>query len=301
MEPALEGILGYINQESNEILIKCKEDFLIIKRKYEENNNYIFNKIHIDMAGEYEELDLPKDIIIEKLEISNYKYSLDNLPDNIKTLYLKDYYHEINNLPLNLEYLGISGKRVKYEQSLDYLPSNLKTLRLNTCNIQDDYNLHVYDNLPDNLKKLHISNPPHNYSFANLPKKLESLSLFLWGTDFGLVDYPENLKEFHISMLNNKCKDIEELPNNITKLTLTIYNYLNLTEIINQIDHDLKKVANKNLNKLEELVFFLHYKDSDKDEKKIIKIKEYIEEKNNIVPYELKLSYYDDTKEYIFI
>ncbi len=299
MEPALEGISGYINQESNEILIKCKEDFLIIKRKYEENNNHIFSKIHIDMKGKDDEIDLPKNIIIENLKISNYKYSLDNLPDNIKSLILINYYHPFDNLPLNLETFEIGGEAGVYNQSFDNLPSNLKNLTIVTSNIKDDYNLNLYDNLPDNLKALTISNPPYGYSFANLPKKLEYFNICLYGSDIGLKDYPENLKKFQIVLDEYEYKDIEELPNNLTRLTLTIpINKMNLEEIINEINSCLKIVNNK-LNKLKELVIYVVRKEGN--EEKIIKIKELIEEKKNILPYEVILSYHtnnNDIREY---
>lgn len=100
-------------------------------------DNYLFNN-KLD--------DLPSTLKHLTFRCSDYKHSLNNLPDGLVHLVLYDYKNSIDNLPKSLTHLELL---YKFNQSIDQLP-NIKNLKINEL-----FNKPI-KYLPNSLRKLNL-------------------------------------------------------------------------------------------------------------------------------------------------
>ncbi len=145
---------------------------------------------------------------IKNLYIQNYKYELDNLPDNLYKLVVDDN----TNLSLN------------------NLPLNLKQLFLYNCNCK-------IDNLPENLEYLHISGYEYNHSMDNLPNNLQSLVLYIAILNSKLDYLPPNLK--YLKLARGYDYTLDNLPDKLEKLEISIY----YNKMFNKLPKSLKEIV----------------------------------------------------------
>lgn len=189
----------------------------------------------------------------------NYTKSLLNLPIGLKYFILstQTYNPDIAKIPEGIEYFGIKtsndmilsklpkmtkyvnlnkfkyGKNVVVNDNtvLDLLPDKIETLKL-YCSYKSELK-----NLPNNLKKLHISNLSTLETLKNLPPLLESLDITfssrIYSNDDRLIYFsnlPNGLKYLKIDVnfsatSNNKpIFNLDNLPNSLSKLV--IYTHL---------------------------------------------------------------------------
>ncbi len=176
----------------------------------------------------------PKNLKILNIN-GKYNYSLDNLPNNLKSLSLlyiiTDY--GINNLPLGLECLCIFFSKKNNNFSLDFLPETLKALYISS----NDKKLNC-DTLPKDLKSLTLNSNINNCNY--LPENLEELFYHSYYDEYKIIedlskfrklkklytskDYPINLEQLSdtIETIQGGC--IYNFPENkIFKNLKTIY------------------------------------------------------------------------------
>lgn len=194
---------------------------------------------------------LPETLKVLLIHSNLFNHSLDYLPNGLKKLYLLlgEFDTPILSLPTNLEVLDICCK--KYKQS----PINLKNINLKKLMINLNYKVNyrpncVYSPLPmeninDNLEELTVYNY-YNGCFDNLPKNIKKLHI-KWFTDNNEVDLlkiPQNLEELNIRKSNIHIKynyDEKEVEKNIKKLKiLRLYEYpknVNFVNIIPNLEY----------------------------------------------------------------
>jgi len=181
--------------------------------------------------SEYNDI-IPDDILqvianYDILVITMYCYAkLDNLPNNIKLIYIetvKHYIHPLDNLNSNLEHLIFTTNY--FEQTLDLLPFGLKTLIFNRCS-----NVPL-NNLPATLKYLEVSGR-YNIPLINLPQQLETLRLSEYYQN-ELINLPLGLKDLYIG--SDYYLSIKNLPDSIEELTIS-----GSPEYIDKLPNNLK-------------------------------------------------------------
>ena len=166
---------------------------------------------------------LPVKLQTLKLDLTYVEcYKLDNLPSELKKLYLPNSYcFELDNLPLGLEKLSLLIGD-DFIQSLCYLPESLKELTIRSFKSAKILNIN-YDNLPNGLEKL-----------------------FLYGNiDCELNNLPRNLKTLHLTEIYNNM--IHNLPDGLEELKIPI-DYKYLREIFSSINTLKKLIAGFNNN-----------------------------------------------------
>jgi hypothetical protein len=123
---------------------------------------------------------------------------IDFLPEGIEEIHLGRFFNKpINNLPFTLKKLIICPHEVQYSKfnkSLDNLPTGLECLVLKLIE-KFDYTL---NNLPSNLKELHLVIKNFNHPLNNLPEGLEKLIVSKFNF-YGTYSLPSTLKEVNIT------------------------------------------------------------------------------------------------------
>lgn len=118
---------------------------------------------------------------------NDYNLPLDNLPNNIKCLYIgKNFNQSLDNLPNEVISI-IFHKGSIFDKPLDFLPLGLKALHLGLF-----YNCPL-DNLPENLEEFSV--PYHfTHSMINFPKNLKRIYIpnklpsHVWGRNWMEVE-----------------------------------------------------------------------------------------------------------------
>lgn len=179
--------------------------------------NYNFNSIlYLNSISKYEG-EIPDNIlkIISQhnaLIIGNYyQVKLNNLPKNLKLIYISSqnyYIHEINNLPMYLEHLIMY---TGYNYLVDCLPYGLKTFE-----IHGYFNMPLH-NLPPTLKILYVGSR-YNQPLINLPPYLDELIL----SDYyqhELKNLPLKLKKLYVGF--DYYLPLVNIPDSVETLTIS--------------------------------------------------------------------------------
>lgn len=193
------------------------------------------NMTHFSFCCSNYEYKLPKITSHTKsiiLEIKNYGYSLDFLPDKNNELFLINYDKKLDTIPDSQEIIQLSNYQIKieglhsnvkkltllgYVLSYDGIPNNIETLILQNCNSN-------FSNLPDKLKNLEITYARFKISediLSNLPEKLDKLSLIV-DNNLKLDNLPINLKILDLSKYINFTGSLDYLPFGLQLLKLPI-------------------------------------------------------------------------------
>jgi hypothetical protein len=170
----------------NDLVYGCSSDGFIILGC--NNYNYINDDIIMKLLRNNKKV----------LFTDNFNAPIDFLPDGIEEIHLGRFFNKpIDNLPSTLKKLIICANELnycKFNQPLDNLPTGLEYLVLKLI---ENFN-HTLNNLPFNLKELHLVVKSFNQSLNNLPEGLEKLivSKFNFYETYSL---PSTLKEVNIT------------------------------------------------------------------------------------------------------
>jgi hypothetical protein len=239
-------LIIYSNKDYN-YLYNYKDDFyftkIVIKLKYENNNNKIFN------YDDIKNIDLSNCDFTEFIMSAYIKVDL-KFPKNIKMIKLSDYY---NNNIINLENTNCEcfimsysfNQKICFPKTLLYLeigtnynkelllPNKLKYLILN--NSENN----ILDFLPNSLEYLKIyNNTMQQCNLDNLPNSIITLSLNAiqiiddFSFDINYISPNINTIEFvNCSKLSNKNKkylNLKKLMKNKILIMNVYYSYVNI-------------------------------------------------------------------------
>ncbi len=151
-------------------------------------------------------IDIFPDSLID-LRIDNYPHHLDNLPKNLKQLYIGDIL-SINNLPNQITHITILS-----DIEIEDLPESVKYL-----NLEGNFN-HPIDNLPRNLVRLKIGDS-FNHPINNLPHNLNELEI---GNSFNqrIEHLPSNLEYIRFGKCYTYDYKFDKIPESVKRLDFT--------------------------------------------------------------------------------
>ena len=133
----------------------------------------------------------------------------------------------IDGLPNCIRKLTIACNKVNID-NLDNLPCNLEHLTLNNCTNKEA----LFNNLPPNLKLLHINSNKFDQQLNYLPVTLETLIINSSKFDQSLDNLPPNLKNLYIQC-EYFSKDLTNLPISLEMLAIMNCNrYYDKTSLI---------------------------------------------------------------------
>ena len=122
---------------------------------------------------------------------SKFNSSVDNIPENIKTIefsLFSMFNQSLDNLPNGLNKLVIGPM---FNKELDFLPSSLEHLIF-----QNSFYKHKLDNLPVGLKTLDLGFH-YNMPLYNLPPNLETFKIPYW-YEYSMKYFPRSIKKMLI-------------------------------------------------------------------------------------------------------
>jgi hypothetical protein len=194
--------------------LKIKKLKVNIKPNTLPNSLLFLNLVVIDNVLILEKNVLPDNLILLELENYNYKFKVEDLPNNLKYLILKN--SQIDFEPgvfhMNLESLKIIENRPDININYTNLPPNLKELYIL-------FDHHYRENppyiLPNTLEKLSLKSYHHNIKNNVLPNNLKILKLYYIRTDKMIENdsLPLGLVELYLGGHNIELPELKKLKN----------------------------------------------------------------------------------------
>ena len=152
---------------------------------------------------------------------SDYESKSNNIPPNVKSLYIYDSYlfnKPLDSLPKGLKYLQIRCE--EFDRPLNNLPMELEYLE-----IQSYVFAQALDNLPIGLKHLIIKYGMFNRTLDNLPVGLETLVIICKCFNQYLDNLPPGIRKMHLKFNMNYCNNLDNLPESLEDFQIDgIYN-----------------------------------------------------------------------------
>lgn len=172
----------------------------------------------------------PVDNLPDKLEYlkfgDNFNQPIKNLPDKLEYLYLGQCFnHDLDFLPESVITLEFYYHSMFFSKSLDNLPISLKSLLLSSTVYDNNNKLSVittnyYNNLPDNISFLRISNLKN---ISKFPKKINKLIIINSDEFFNIIniDNHDKINEIEIHFIEMNIFDVFFSIKNIKKMTIS--------------------------------------------------------------------------------